>query len=70
MAYAGATVTFTCLTFNKMCSEAFTYIPYHKTHFSQDNTAFTYPVSYGLKVLQYYLHDTAAFFGRLMAFIT
>jgi len=70
MAYAGATVAFTCLIHNEICSEAITYFPYHKTHFSLDNTAYTCPVSYGLKVLQYDVHETAAFFGRIMAIIT
>jgi len=43
---------------------------YHKTHFSLSNTAYTHPVSYGLKALQYDVHETAAFFGRIMAIIT
>jgi len=70
MAYAGAAVAFTCLILNKICSQAITYFSYHKTHFSLDNTAYTCPVSYGLKALQYDVHENAAFFGRIMAIIT
>ena len=70
MAHAGATVAFICLTLNKICSQALTYFPYHKTHFSLDNTAYTRLMSYGLKALQYDFHETAAFSGRIMAIIT
>jgi hypothetical protein len=70
MAYAVETAAFSCLTLNTICSQALTYFPYHKTNFSLDNTAYTRPVSNGVKSLQYDLHETAAYSGRITAPIT